>query len=81
MLQNIIPAIGWLRDYRRSDFKNDLTAGIIVAVLLIPQGMAYVMLAGFSHESRVGKEVWKTVSISFDQACLKRNGIDVKVQV
>lgn len=46
MLQAIIPAIRWLRDYRRSDFKKDLTAGILVATLLIPQGMAYAMLAG-----------------------------------
>ncbi len=45
-LQSIIPAIGWLRDYRRSDLKNDLSAGVIVAILLIPQGMAYAMLAG-----------------------------------
>lgn len=45
-LQSLIPAIGWLRHYRRSHFKRDLNAGIIVAILLIPQGMAYAMLAG-----------------------------------
>ncbi|MGL4502814.1 MAG: SulP family inorganic anion transporter, partial [Planktothrix sp.] len=33
-------------NYKREDFTGDLTAGIIVASLLIPQGMAYAMLAG-----------------------------------
>jgi SulP family sulfate permease len=32
--------------YKKSYFKNDLVAGITVAVLLIPQGMAYAMIAG-----------------------------------
>ncbi len=33
-------------NYSRSDFRGDLKAGIIVSVLLIPQAMAYAMLAG-----------------------------------
>lgn len=46
MLEKIVPAAGWLRRYRREDFGGDLSAGLIVAVMLIPQGMAYAMLAG-----------------------------------
>src|SRR5512134_2230334 len=46
MLQKIIPALKWLRNYQREDLKGDLSAGIIVAVMLVPQGMAYAMLAG-----------------------------------
>jgi SulP family sulfate permease len=46
MLQTIIPALGWLKDYNLSDLKSDLTAGTIVALMLIPQGMAYAILAG-----------------------------------
>ncbi|PYZ97799.1 sodium-independent anion transporter [Alteribacter lacisalsi] len=30
----------------RTDLKGDLNAGLIVAIMLIPQGMAYAMLAG-----------------------------------
>jgi SulP family sulfate permease len=41
-----IPALGWLANYRRPDLGGDLTAGAIVAVMLIPQGMAYAALAG-----------------------------------
>ena len=33
-------------NYKKSYFKNDLVAGITVAILLIPQGMAYAMIAG-----------------------------------
>lgn len=36
---------GWLADYRRADLPGDLTAGAIVAIMLVPQGMAYAMLA------------------------------------
>jgi len=46
MLQKIIPALEWLRNYQREDLKGDLTAGLIVAIMLVPQSMAYAMLAG-----------------------------------
>ncbi|MCP5281762.1 MAG: sulfate permease [Rhodoferax sp.] len=36
----------WLRDYRRAWLAGDLTAGLIVTVMLIPQSLAYAMLAG-----------------------------------
>ncbi len=42
----IFPAFEHFRDYTIRTFKNDLSAGFIVAVMLIPQGMAYAMLAG-----------------------------------
>lgn len=35
-----------LKGYRRQDLSGDLAAGLTVAVMLIPQGMAYAMLAG-----------------------------------
>jgi sulfate permease, SulP family len=40
-----IPAIDWLRNYRSGDLPGDLTAGLVVAIMLVPQGMAYAMLA------------------------------------
>ncbi len=36
----------WLSDYTSDTFRHDLTAGITVGVMLIPQGMAYAVLAG-----------------------------------
>lgn len=36
----------WLRHYQRRDLPGDLMAGLIVAIMLAPQGMAYALLAG-----------------------------------
>ncbi len=36
----------WLVHYQRSWLSGDLTAGLIVTVMLIPQSLAYAMLAG-----------------------------------
>ncbi len=41
-----LPILGWLPRYRRSDFGADAVAGLTTAVMLIPQGMGYAMLAG-----------------------------------
>jgi len=46
MLDRYIPTTDWLRSYNFSFFRNDLRAGLTVGILLIPQGMAYAMLAG-----------------------------------
>jgi SulP family sulfate permease len=45
-LERYVPAVGWLSRYKLADLPGDATAGITVAVMLIPQGMAYAMLAG-----------------------------------
>ena len=45
-LANSITILQWLPHYKRSDFKGDLTAGLTVAMMLIPQAMSYAMLAG-----------------------------------
>ena len=44
--ERAVPAIGWIRRYRRADLAGDLSGGLIVGVMLVPQGMAYAMLAG-----------------------------------
>lgn len=41
-----LPILDWLPKYRRADLPADLGAGLTTAVLLIPQSMAYAMLAG-----------------------------------
>ncbi|OEY66254.1 SulP family inorganic anion transporter [Marinobacter sp. X15-166B] len=45
-LKRYLPALQWLSDYQRSTFANDLLAGVIMTVVLIPQSLAYAMLAG-----------------------------------
>jgi len=36
----------WLRHYRRALLAGDITAGVVVAMMMIPQGMAYALVAG-----------------------------------
>ncbi len=45
-----LPAATWLRTYNRSDLKPDLAAGVTIAAMLVPQGMAYALLAGLPPE-------------------------------
>lgn len=44
ILNSLIPQ--WARHYQKAWFGGDLTAGVIVTVMLIPQSLAYAMLAG-----------------------------------
>lgn len=46
MLKKLFPIFDWMMLYKKSDFKGDLLAGLILAIMLVPQGMAYAMLAG-----------------------------------
>ena len=41
-----LPILEWGRDYRRETLVNDLIAAVIVTIMLIPQSLAYAMLAG-----------------------------------
>jgi SulP family sulfate permease len=41
-----IPSTDWIKNYKKEWFSGDLSAGLTVGVMLIPQGMAYSMLAG-----------------------------------
>ncbi|NDJ84411.1 MAG: solute carrier 26 family protein [Chloroflexi bacterium] len=49
-LRSALPFLSWLANYRREDLLGDLLAGIIVAIMLVPQAMAYAMLAGLPPE-------------------------------
>jgi SulP family sulfate permease len=44
--QNIFPIIKSLKNYQKEDFQKDLIAGLTVGIMLVPQGMAYAVLAG-----------------------------------
>ena len=45
-LERFIPISEWLPRYDLPDIKKDLRAGLTVGVLLIPQSMAYAIIAG-----------------------------------
>jgi SulP family sulfate permease len=45
-----LPALEWLRGYSRGSLINDGLAAIIVTIMLIPQSLAYALLAGLPAE-------------------------------
>ena len=46
MIYKLLPFLEWFKDYGFGKFRIDLLAGITVALVLIPQSMAYAQLAG-----------------------------------
>ena len=42
----VLPGLRAVRDYRREWLAKDITAGVVLTTLLVPQGMAYAELAG-----------------------------------
>jgi len=46
MLERIFPFLGWFRGYNMATLRADAIAGLTVALVLIPQSMAYAQLAG-----------------------------------
>lgn len=45
-IKKLIPILEWLPNYKKTQFKGDLIAGITVSIVLIPQGIAYALIAG-----------------------------------
>ena len=48
LLQKFLPLLSQLSDYSQEKLQGDLSAGLTVGVMLIPQGMAYALIAGLS---------------------------------
>ena len=45
-LGRVVPGVGVLRTYQRAWLRDDVVAGVVLAAILVPQGMAYAELAG-----------------------------------
>lgn len=50
-LRTYMPVLDWARRYNRTQFTCDLIAAIIVTIMLIPQSLAYALLAGLPPEA------------------------------
>ena len=46
MITRIFPFLAWFKDYNAEKFRIDAISGLTVALVLIPQSMAYAQLAG-----------------------------------
>ena len=49
-IKRYFPILEWGKGYSKDAFSNDLVAAIIVTVMLIPQSLAYALLAGLPPE-------------------------------
>ncbi|WP_417418017.1 SulP family inorganic anion transporter [Hoeflea sp.] len=52
-LARVMPVFDWGRRYDRDAFGNDLVAAVIVTIMLIPQSLAYALLAGLPAETGI----------------------------
>ncbi|MEH6647041.1 SulP family inorganic anion transporter [Sulfitobacter sp.] len=52
-LSRYVPVFDWGRTYNRSTFSNDMIAALIVTIMLIPQSLAYALLAGLPPEAGI----------------------------
>ena len=48
-----VPVLDWGRTYNRQAFSNDMIAALIVTIMLIPQSLAYALLAGLPPETGI----------------------------
>ncbi|WOI32243.1 sulfate permease [Tritonibacter scottomollicae] len=48
-----LPILSWGRHYDRSALSNDMVAAVIVTIMLIPQSLAYALLAGLPPEAGI----------------------------
>jgi SulP family sulfate permease len=65
LLKNLflrLPAAGWLRDYNTSTFKADMVAGVVVTMMLIPQSLAYALLAGLPAETGLYASIFPLIA-------------------
>ena len=46
IIKKLIPIFEWLPNYQKEYLKDDIIAGVTVAIVLIPQGIAYALIAG-----------------------------------
>jgi len=49
-IRRYFPILDWAREYNRDTATSDLVAAVIVTIMLIPQSLAYAMLAGLPPE-------------------------------
>lgn len=50
MFKTLFPILTWGPTYSRADAADDLQAAVIVTIMLVPQSLAYAMLAGLPAE-------------------------------
>ena len=60
-----LPVLSWSRTYTRQQFADDLLASLIVMVMLVPQSLAYAMLAGLPPEMGLYASMLPLIAYTF----------------
>lgn len=60
-----VPATVWLRHYTKDNLVNDSLAAVIVTIMLIPQSLAYALLAGLPPEMGLYASIFPLVAYAF----------------
>ena len=50
LVSTFLPCVEWLKTYNTRTFSDDLLAAVIVTIMLVPQSLAYALLAGVPAE-------------------------------
>jgi len=53
LLRRYLPIVDWGQSYTRETLSNDMIAAVIVTIMLIPQSLAYALLAGLPPEAGI----------------------------
>ncbi|MGB6230849.1 MAG: SulP family inorganic anion transporter [Litorimonas sp.] len=56
---------GWVRSYERDQFSRDLVAAIVVTILLVPQSLAYALLAGLPPKVGIYASITPLIAYAF----------------
>lgn len=59
VIKQVIPILQWLPQYNSEKAISDVVAGITVGLTIIPQSIAYAVLAGLSPEVSTKLSIYK----------------------
>ncbi|MBN9672647.1 SulP family inorganic anion transporter [Roseibium aggregatum] len=65
LLQRYLPILDWGKDYNKETATSDVVAAVIVTIMLIPQSLAYALLAGLPPEVGLYASILPLVAYTF----------------
>ena len=73
-LRRYLPILEWGHDYNRDTLSNDLVAAVIVMIMLIPQSLAYALLAGLPPEMGLYASILPLMACAVRHQLVARGG-------
>lgn len=70
LVKKRLPIFSWLPKYDSEKFISDAIAGVTVGLTVMPQGLAYAILAGLEPQVRLVDQLFIFISIFFCWYCM-----------